>query len=42
MRTKRLGRDGPEISVVGYGAWEAGKSEEWGEPPPDEQILAAI
>jgi aryl-alcohol dehydrogenase-like predicted oxidoreductase len=42
MRTKRLGRDGPEISVVGFGAWEAGKSEEWGEPPPDEQILAAI
>jgi aryl-alcohol dehydrogenase-like predicted oxidoreductase len=42
MRTTRLGRDGPEISVVGFGAWEAGKSEEWGEPPPDEQILAAI
>jgi aryl-alcohol dehydrogenase-like predicted oxidoreductase len=42
MRTKRLGRDGPEISVVGFGAWEAGKSEEWGEPPPDEQIVAAI
>src|SRR5262245_52300129 len=42
MRTQRLGRDGPEISVVGFGAWEAGKSEEWGEPPPDEQILAAI
>ncbi len=42
MRTKPLGRDGPEISVVGFGAWEAGKSEEWGEPPPDEQIVAAI
>jgi aryl-alcohol dehydrogenase-like predicted oxidoreductase len=42
MRSKRLGRDGPEISVIGFGAWEAGKSEEWGEPPPDEQILAAI
>jgi aryl-alcohol dehydrogenase-like predicted oxidoreductase len=42
MRTKRLGRDGPEISVIGFGAWEAGKSEEWGEPPPDEQIVAAI
>jgi aryl-alcohol dehydrogenase-like predicted oxidoreductase len=42
MRTKRLGRDGPEISTIGFGAWEAGKSEEWGEPPPDEQILAAI
>lgn len=42
MRTKRLGRDGPQISVIGFGAWEAGKSAEWGEPPPDEQILAAI
>jgi aryl-alcohol dehydrogenase-like predicted oxidoreductase len=42
MRTQRLGRHGPEISVVGFGAWEAGKSEEWGEPPPDEQIVAAI
>lgn len=42
MRTKRLGRDGPEISAIGFGAWEAGKSSEWGEPPPDEQILAAI
>jgi aryl-alcohol dehydrogenase-like predicted oxidoreductase len=42
MRTKRLGLGGPEISVVGFGAWEAGKSEEWGEPPPDEQIVAAI
>jgi aryl-alcohol dehydrogenase-like predicted oxidoreductase len=42
MQTKRLGRDGPEISVVGFGAWEAGKSPEWGTPPPDDQILAAI
>ena len=42
MQTKRLGSDGPEISVIGFGAWEAGKSAEWGEPPPDEQILSAI
>ncbi|HET7237092.1 MAG TPA: aldo/keto reductase [Actinomycetota bacterium] len=42
MRTKRLGRDGPGISVIGFGAWEAGKSAEWGEPPPDDQIRAAI
>ena len=42
MRTQRLGRDGPDISAIGFGAWEAGKSEEWGEPPPDEQIVAAI
>jgi len=24
MRTKRLGREGPRISVVGFGAWEVG------------------
>jgi aryl-alcohol dehydrogenase-like predicted oxidoreductase len=42
VRTRGLGRNGPELSVVGFGAWEAGKSSEWGVPPPDEQILEAI
>jgi aryl-alcohol dehydrogenase-like predicted oxidoreductase len=42
VRTQRLGRDGPELSVVGFGAWEAGKDSDWGVPPPDEQILEAI
>lgn len=42
MRTERLGRDGPELSVIGFGAWEAGKGSEWGQAPPDEQIVAAI
>jgi aryl-alcohol dehydrogenase-like predicted oxidoreductase len=42
VQTKPLGRDGPELSVVGFGAWEAGKGSEWGEPPADEQILDAI
>ena len=42
MQTKRLGREGPEISVIGFGAWEAGKGSEWGDAPPDEQILEAI
>jgi aryl-alcohol dehydrogenase-like predicted oxidoreductase len=42
VRTQRLGRHGPEISVIGFGAWEAGKSAEWGTPPPDAQIRAAI
>ncbi|HWL65248.1 MAG TPA: aldo/keto reductase [Actinomycetota bacterium] len=41
MRTKRLGRDGPEISVVGFGAWEAGGSG-WGEAPPDDQVIKAM
>jgi aryl-alcohol dehydrogenase-like predicted oxidoreductase len=42
MRVRRLGSSGPEISAIGFGAWEAGKGAEWGEPPPDEQILEAM
>ncbi len=42
MQTKRLGSNGPELSVIGFGAWEAGKGAEWGEAPPDDQILTAI
>ncbi len=42
MRTRRLGSQGPELSVVGFGAWEAGGGAEWGEAPPDEQILEAM
>ena len=41
MKTKRLGSRGPEISVVGYGAWEAGGTS-WGTAPPDEQVVDAI
>jgi aryl-alcohol dehydrogenase-like predicted oxidoreductase len=42
MRMRRLGSNGPEISVVGYGAWEAGGGSEWGNAKPDEQIVDAI
>jgi aryl-alcohol dehydrogenase-like predicted oxidoreductase len=42
MRMRRLGSDGPEISVVGYGAWEAGGGAEWGAAKPDERIVRAI
>lgn len=42
MRVNRLGSNGPELSVVGFGAWEAGGGREWGEAPPDEQIVQAI
>jgi aryl-alcohol dehydrogenase-like predicted oxidoreductase len=42
VRTQRLGRSGPDLSVIGFGAWEAGKGPDWGVPPPDEQILEAI
>jgi aryl-alcohol dehydrogenase-like predicted oxidoreductase len=41
MRTTKLGSQGPDISVVGFGAWEAG-GEAWGPNPPDEQTIAAI
>lgn len=42
MKTQKLGSRGPELSVVGFGAWEAGAGSEWGEAPPKEQIVAAI
>jgi len=42
MLTRRLGSSGPEISVIGFGAWEAGKGAEWGAAPPDDQILRAM
>ena len=42
MRTARLGSSGPEISVVGFGAWEAGMGREWGVAPPEDQIVQAI
>jgi aryl-alcohol dehydrogenase-like predicted oxidoreductase len=41
MRTRTLGRGGPEISVVGYGAWQAGGAN-WGERSPDDDVIAAI
>lgn len=41
MRKQRLGSEGPEISVVGYGAWEAGGMA-WGDNPPDEQVIEAM
>jgi aryl-alcohol dehydrogenase-like predicted oxidoreductase len=42
MRTRKLGARGPDLSVVGFGAWEAGGGREWGEAPPTEQVEAAI
>lgn len=40
MKTHKLGSQGPEISVVGFGAWEAGGGI-WGEVP-DEQTIEAM
>ncbi len=42
MRTRRLGSAGPEISVVGYGAWEAGGGSEWGAQKPDEHVVDTV
>ena len=42
MRKRRLGSKGPELSVIGFGAWEAGGGSEWGPSPPEDQVLQAI
>jgi aryl-alcohol dehydrogenase-like predicted oxidoreductase len=42
MKTQRLGSEGPELSVIGFGAWEAGAGQEWGKAPPKETIIEAI
>ncbi|MGH2730286.1 MAG: aldo/keto reductase [Actinomycetota bacterium] len=41
MRTAQLGSTGPAISVVGFGAWEAGGMA-WGPNPSDEQTIEAM
>jgi aryl-alcohol dehydrogenase-like predicted oxidoreductase len=40
MNKKRLGSNGPDISVIGYGAWELGGA--WGTNPPEDEMIAAI
>ncbi len=42
MRMRRLGTQGPELSVIGFGAWEAGAGGEWGDAPSQDRIVAAI
>ncbi len=41
MEWRRLGSEGPTISIVGYGGWEAGATG-WGAPPPDVQVLDSM
>lgn len=41
MERRRLGTQGPEISVIGYGAWGAG-GDMWGEAVPAERVKAAM
>lgn len=41
MKTRRLGSNGPELSLIGYGAWEAGGTA-WGPNESDEVVVAAM
>jgi aryl-alcohol dehydrogenase-like predicted oxidoreductase len=41
MEMRQLGTEGPRISVVGYGAWEAGGTD-WGANESDEDVVASM
>ena len=41
MRQRRLGSQGPEISVVGFGAWEAG-GDMWGPNQSEQEVIDAM
>jgi aryl-alcohol dehydrogenase-like predicted oxidoreductase len=41
MRVRRLGSNGPDISGVGFGAWEAG-GDAWGPNESDDQAVEAM
>jgi aryl-alcohol dehydrogenase-like predicted oxidoreductase len=41
MQTRRLGSQGPELSVIGFGAWEAGGTD-WGPNASDASVIEAM
>jgi len=41
MQTQRLGSNGPALSVIGFGAWEAGGTQ-WGPNESDEAVIEAM
>jgi aryl-alcohol dehydrogenase-like predicted oxidoreductase len=41
MRTRPLGAHGPQLSVIGYGAWEAGGAD-WGPNASEDAVIGAI
>jgi aryl-alcohol dehydrogenase-like predicted oxidoreductase len=41
MESRRLYKDGPDISVVGYGAWEAGGTQ-WGPNESDDAVIDSM
>ena len=41
MQTNQLGSNGPDLSVIGYGAWEAGGTN-WGPNESDDAVIAAM
>src|SRR5512144_2223200 len=41
MRTQRLGSQGPEMTVIGFGAWEAG-GDAWGPNASEDAVVGAI
>lgn len=41
MQLRRLGKQGPELSVIGYGAWEIG-GEAYGPNPSDSEVVRVV
>jgi aryl-alcohol dehydrogenase-like predicted oxidoreductase len=41
MKRRQLGSSGPQISVIGYGAWEAGGAD-WGPNDSEQAVIAAM